>query len=54
MTEKKPKGADKPEFTVGLEYEPGEDAEERLVRIYEALLGAGELSGIYFEEGELT
>jgi hypothetical protein len=58
MTENKTaKSAGKPrglEFEVSLEYEPAEDAEERLLSVYELLLGSVGSPGICSEDGELT
>ena len=43
-----------PEFVVSLEYEPAEDAEDRLLRAYELLLGTGDSPETCSGEGELT
>ena len=48
------KGTGKPAYTVILEYEPVEDAEDRLLRVYELLLGLPEGPEICPEGAEST
>jgi hypothetical protein len=48
------KRRESPDYRVTIEYEPAEDAEDRLLRAYEFLLASGGLSRICSPGEELT